>query len=470
MFRVPLLPGDNGETDQENHGRHSVLSRGSSMPAQKRLPPSVRNAVSSTGAVSEEDFRKAFTQVPKCDIYSSKELLSQMETIRKVLENVQGDWSQRVNSLKLLRSILINGGMDYENELLSSLHSLEDALITSVKDLRSQVCREACITVSFLCEKLEVSIIRLCESLLPATIGLIQNSVKIMSTSGITACHFIVKHVEHPKIISIVLSYSSSKAKEIRRIIQDLIGEAVAIWAPSKLEKSLSSISDCIKAGLSDADAQARASARNSYQHLDQHFPHQAQLLFQSLDQSKQRSLSGAISAASSSQSVNSERDALNMAHRPGPYGLNKPKSSNFFAGRSASEIDANAVRRAAAFTPQKSKLAGSVAVRNTPVRPNVVRSGVPPSRQTPLKSSNSANPPASVSQPGSRSTSPSRTAANRRAQPIVSPPSSTLSSSKIATATGRRQIATREASPRRFTPSHGASPNGHCVRHATVV
>uniref|UniRef100_A0A0K0D934 CLASP_N domain-containing protein n=1 Tax=Angiostrongylus cantonensis TaxID=6313 RepID=A0A0K0D934_ANGCA len=116
-----------------------------------------------------------------------------MESIRKVLENVQGDWSQRVNSLKLLRSILINGGMDYESELLSSINSLEDALVTSVKDLRSQVCREACITVSFLCEKLEVSVVRLCEALLPATIGLIPNSAKIMSTSGITASHFIVK-------------------------------------------------------------------------------------------------------------------------------------------------------------------------------------------------------------------------------------------------------------------------------------
>ncbi|KAJ1363043.1 hypothetical protein KIN20_022798 [Parelaphostrongylus tenuis] len=107
-----------------------------------------------------------------------------METIRKVLQNVQGDWSRRIHSLKVLRSVLINGGMDYKNELLTSLHSMEDALVTSVKDLRSQVCREACITVSFLCEKLEVSIFCLCESILPATIGVVQNSVKIISTSG----------------------------------------------------------------------------------------------------------------------------------------------------------------------------------------------------------------------------------------------------------------------------------------------
>ncbi|EYB97752.1 hypothetical protein Y032_0137g2002 [Ancylostoma ceylanicum] len=470
MFRVPHAPGENGEADQENQVRSvPVLSRGSSMPAQKRIPTTLRNSGNSAGAVNEEDFRKAFTQVPKCDIYSAKELQSQLESIRQVLENSQLDWSQRVNSLKLLRSILINGGMDFESELITGVHCLEDALITSVKDLRSQVCREACITVSFLCEKLEASIVRLCEAILPATIGLIQNSAKIMSSSGANACYFIIKHVEHPKLIPIVLSYSSSKSKEIRKIVQDLVNQMLAIWTPTKLEKNLSGIIDCIKAGISDADPQARTSARNGYQQLDQHFPHQAQLLFQSLDPAKQRSLSGAMSAASSSQSINSERDSLHMAHRPGGLGLNRPKTTNFFAGRSASEIDANAVRRAAAYTPAKSKLTGSVATRNTPARPSVVRSGIPPSRQTPLKTNNSVNPPGSVSQPGSRSTSPSRTGANRRPAPVSSTPS-VMSSSRIGI--GRpRQIGTREASPRRFsggTLNRGASANGHAAGNDT--
>lgn len=457
-----------GDTDQENQVRSTPgLSRGSSMPAQKRIPTATRSIISAAGAVNEDDFRKSFTQVPKCDIYSAKELQSQMETIRTVLENTQIDWSQRVNSLKLLRSILLNGGMDFENELLNGIHTLEDALVTSVRDLRSQVCREACITVSFLCEKLELSIVRLCEAVLPATIHLIQNSAKIMSSSGIIACYFIIKHVEHPKMLPIVLTSSSSKSKEIRKVIQDLIYQIIAVWTPSKVEKSLGSVVDCIRIGLSDADPQARAAARNSYQILDQHYPQQAQILFQSLDPSKQRSLSGAVSAASSSQSINSEHDSLRMSNRPGAYAANRPKTTNFFAGRSASEIDANAVRRAAAFTPAKSKLTGSMASRNTPARPSVVRSGIPPSRQTPLRSSNSINPPGSISQPGSRSTSPTRGAANRRVGPVGSTPTPTAAPSRIATAIGQRprQIGTREASPRRFTGNtinRGASTNGY--------
>ncbi|RCN46261.1 HEAT repeat protein [Ancylostoma caninum] len=471
------------------------------MPAQKRIPTTLRNSGNSAGAVNEEDFRKAFTQVPKCDIYSAKELQSQLESIRQVLENSQLDWSQRVNSLKLLRSILINGGMDFENELITGVHCLEDALITSVKDLRSQVCREACLTVSFLCEKLEASIVRLCEAILPATIGLIQNSAKIMSSSGANACYFIVKHVEHPKLIPIVLSYSSSKSKEIRKIVQDLVNQMLAIWTPAKLEKSLSGIIDCIKPfGIGDQEKidlsvspgmlveeirkgeslRRRVLATRIHRHallLGMAISNwinifRIKLSFSSrhsLDPAKQRSLSGAMSAASSSQSINSERDSLHMAHRPGGLGLNRPKTTSFFAGRSASEIDANAVRRAAAYTPAKSKLTGSVATRNTPARPSVVRSGIPPSRQTPLKTNNSVNPPGSVSQPGSRSTSPSRTGANRRPAPVSSTPS-VMSSSRIGI--GRpRQIGTREASPRRFsggTLNRGASANGHAAGNDT--
>ncbi|KJH40454.1 HEAT repeat protein [Dictyocaulus viviparus] len=370
--RVSNTAENSGETDQENQGRlTSILSRRSNMPAQKR----VSNTAKNSGAVNEDDFRKASTQVPKCD-------------------------------LKLLRSILLNGGMDYENELITAILTLEDAM-------RRQHL--------FLCGKLETSIVRLCEALLPAAISVIQNSMKIMSSSGTTACYFIVKHVEHPKLITIVLSFSSSKSKEIRRVTQDLVGQIIAIWTPCKQEKSLNGIVDCIKAGISDADPQARASARNSYQQvtqdlvgqiiaiwtpckqekslngivdcikagisdadpqarasarnnyqqLDQHFPHHAQLLFQaslsaSLDPSKQRSLSGAVSAASSSQSISSELDSLNMAQRLGALEVNRAKTTNFFAGRSASEIDANGVRRAAAFTPSKSKLSGSIASRNT--------------------------------------------------------------------------------------------------------
>ena len=50
--------------------------------------------------------------------------------------------------LKLLRSLMVAGALEYE-EFLPLLRTLEPALQISVKDLRSQVVREACVTTAW---------------------------------------------------------------------------------------------------------------------------------------------------------------------------------------------------------------------------------------------------------------------------------------------------------------------------------
>ena len=67
------------------------------------------------------------------------------------------------------------------------------ALQLSVKDLRSQVCREACITVAYFCEKMETAFWKVAELILPTSISLVQNSAKIMATSALNANHYIAK-------------------------------------------------------------------------------------------------------------------------------------------------------------------------------------------------------------------------------------------------------------------------------------
>lgn len=91
---------------------------------------------------------------------SSRELSAKIDSVRTTLSNANVDWDKRVNAvcllfpqlsllqLKMLRGVCLHGGMDYEEELVAELQTLEPALLTSVKDLRSQVLREACITVS----------------------------------------------------------------------------------------------------------------------------------------------------------------------------------------------------------------------------------------------------------------------------------------------------------------------------------
>uniref|UniRef100_A0A2D4GSY8 Uncharacterized protein n=1 Tax=Micrurus corallinus TaxID=54390 RepID=A0A2D4GSY8_MICCO len=53
------------------------------------------------GAVDEDDFIKAFTDVPTVQIYSSRELEETLNKIREILSDDKHDWDQRTNAVHL---------------------------------------------------------------------------------------------------------------------------------------------------------------------------------------------------------------------------------------------------------------------------------------------------------------------------------------------------------------------------------
>jgi CLIP-associating protein 1/2 len=58
---------------------------------------------------------------------------------------------------------------------------------------------------------------RTAEGVLPAMLILIQNSAKVMSTSGSLAMRYIVGHTQSSKLFPLIISGVESKSKEIRR-------------------------------------------------------------------------------------------------------------------------------------------------------------------------------------------------------------------------------------------------------------
>jgi CLIP-associating protein 1/2 len=124
--------------------------------------------------------------------------------------------------LKRLRSI-VAGGADQYDEFFRTLRQLDLALVATVKDLRSQVVREACITLAYMSIRLTNRFERTAEGVIPALINLIQNSAKIMSTSGVIGLRYVVMNTQSSKLVPLILSGSESKSKEIRRLIKDLI-------------------------------------------------------------------------------------------------------------------------------------------------------------------------------------------------------------------------------------------------------
>lgn len=83
--------------------------------------------------------------------------------------------------LKKLRAIIVAGGTNYENfhECLKNIQRPFEAACT---DLRSQVVREACITLAYLSLSLKSKFASFGETILLTLMNLIQNSAKVSPT------------------------------------------------------------------------------------------------------------------------------------------------------------------------------------------------------------------------------------------------------------------------------------------------
>ena len=93
-----------------------------------------------------------FPDIP-LQISSLRELEKELMQMHSVLEDDSKPWDMRVQTLKRLRGVLKGGALDHK-EFHTQVKGLEAAMMTSVKDLRSQVCREACITLRWVAASL----------------------------------------------------------------------------------------------------------------------------------------------------------------------------------------------------------------------------------------------------------------------------------------------------------------------------
>ncbi|XP_039192857.1 CLIP-associating protein 2 isoform X5 [Crotalus tigris] len=319
------------------------------------------------GAVDEDDFIKAFTDVPTVQIYSSRELEETLNKIREILSDDKHDWDQRTNALKKVRSLLVAGAAQYDG-FFQHLRLLDGAFKLSAKDLRSQVVREACITVAHLSTVLGNKFDHGAEAIVPTLFNLVPNTAKVMATSGCAAIRFIIRHTHVPRLIPLITSNCTSKSVAVRRRSFEFLDLLLQEWQTHSLERHAAVLVETIKKGIHDADAEARVEARKTYLGLRNHFPGEAEVLYNSLEPSYQRSLqtylknSGSIaslpqsdrSSSSSQESLNrpfsskwSTPSSTNMANRVSSGSKAAPTLGTL--QRSRSDIDVNAAAGAKA-------------------------------------------------------------------------------------------------------------------------
>ncbi|XP_011065867.1 PREDICTED: CLIP-associating protein 1-A isoform X3 [Acromyrmex echinatior] len=272
--------------------------RGQFGPA--RTPSS---ALAQAGAVDEECFITSFEDVPTVNLFSAKDLEEQMKSIRDTVGDDKKDWKQRMDSMRKLRAIVLAGGTNYEN-FHECLKSVQRPFEQACTDLRSQVAREACITLAFLSQSLKTKFASFGEAVLLTLMNLIQNSAKVVATAGAVAVRFILQNTHCTRYVPIIISCVSNKSRDIRRASWEYLALILQTWPTQILQKHITILPDALKKGIADSDAEARVFARKSYWAFKNHFPEQAEILLNNLDATYKRSLMS-LSNSGSSNSLN---------------------------------------------------------------------------------------------------------------------------------------------------------------------
>ncbi|XP_032988351.1 CLIP-associating protein 2 isoform X44 [Rhinolophus ferrumequinum] len=457
------------------------------------------------GAVDEDDFIKAFTDVPSIQIYSSRELEETLNKIREILSDDKHDWDQRANALKKIRSLLVAGAAQYDC-FFQHLRLLDGALKLSAKDLRSQVVREACITVAHLSTVLGNKFDHGAEAIVPTLFNLVPNSAKVMATSGCAAIRFIIRHTHVPRLIPLITSNCTSKSVPVRRRSFEFLDLLLQEWQTHSLERHAAVLVETIKKGIHDADAEARVEARKTYMGLRNHFPGEAETLYNSLEPPYQKSLqtylksSGSVaSLPQSDRSSSSSQESLNrpfsskwstanpstVAGRVS-VGSSKPSSLPGSLQRSRSDIDVNAAAGA------KAHHAAGQSVRSGRLGAGALNPGsyaslgrVRAKLSAPLAGMGNAKADSrgrsrtkmvSQSQPGSRSGSPGRVLTTTALSTVSSGVQRVLVNSASAQKRSkipRSQGCSREASPSRLSVARSSriprpSVSQGCSREAS--
>ncbi|XP_039349668.1 CLIP-associating protein 1 isoform X1 [Mauremys reevesii] len=316
------------------------------------------------GAVDEEDFIKAFEDVPTVQIYSSRDLEESINKIREILSDDKHDWEQRVSALKRIRSLLLAGAAEHDN-FFQHLRLLDGAFKLSAKDLRSQVVREACITLGHLSSVLGNKFDHGAEAIMPTIFNLIPNSAKVMSTSGVVAVRLIIRHTHIPRLIPIITSNCTSKSVAVRRRCFEFLDLLLQEWQTHSLERHISVLAETIKKGIHDADSEARIEARKCYWGFHNHFSREAEHLFHTLESSYQKALQShlknsdsIVSLPQSDRSSSSSQESLNrpLSAKRSPTGSTTSRASTVSTKsvstpgslqRSRSDIDVNAAASA---------------------------------------------------------------------------------------------------------------------------
>lgn len=94
-------------------------------------------------------------------------------------------------------------------------------------------------------------------------INLIQNSAKVIASSGTIALKYVIKYTHAPKLIPIITNnLTQSKSKDIRATLSEIMLLIFEEWASKSMDRHANVLKDALTKGIADADSDARKYSR----------------------------------------------------------------------------------------------------------------------------------------------------------------------------------------------------------------
>ncbi|XP_055538190.1 CLIP-associating protein isoform X3 [Wyeomyia smithii] len=347
------------------------------------------------GAVSEEIFENSFENVPQLSIFSQRDMDDHMKSINTLIGDKNVDWEKRVDALKKIRSLLMIN-VQSSPTFTQQLKDLSIAFLDILKELRSQVIREACISLAYMSKVLKNRIDQFVIYILQELINLIQNAAKVISSAGTIALKYVIKYTHAPKLVPIITqNLMQSKSKDIRSTLCEILYLLFEEWPTKALERNHLLLRDALRKGIADADNDARRHSRCAFWSFRRHFPDVADQLYSSLDPATQRTLekdrdciasngtnSMSVSLRGSNSSLNSVSGAV--IKRRQSSGLRSPASAqppvasisteNLSSANSASS---SRLQRTPSFPKSYSRNRSGIPVAYRDQAPTAIRAGL---------------------------------------------------------------------------------------------
>ncbi|XP_063674526.1 CLIP-associating protein 1-like isoform X45 [Bolinopsis microptera] len=449
--RVPSDESLNSEPEKVKtveRGGGKISKSTSSGTLNKRAMPLKKSAsshkakgglvVADSGLLTEENLDEYIKDYNTVNISSPKELADFCNACADIMEN-SDDWEKRIVALRDLRGVMFCG-VDHFKGFKLTITGMSRAIEKTVKDLRSQVVREACVTVSAMSTELGNDFGSCGEKLLTALFSQLLVNVKIMNLSAHVCLRRVIACTQYPKMLPIICEQMKSKSPMCRKRAAEYIELIFQLWELNIITKNLSILEGTIKSGINDADSDTRIFSRRTFWLYNEFFPKNAENMMKTFDTSKKKMLQetkmGKSAAPGAGATNTLKRTKKNLAPGSSATLPKKPTMSKSTPG----------APRSTTASPANEKTAARSGSATGGVRRSVSARSVNSivSSETRSATLRRANNRASPGRASPASTSSSRTAAQQtapRTPSIRKSASANLNQDSLASAFGRGTI-----------------------------